>query len=354
VLSIILGGIVMLAAGTVVVLPKLLLSYATKNIPKVNALPDPPPSIDGPINILMLGMDQRGTATDDSSRADTIIIAHIPASHDALYLVSIPRDTEVAIPPDPEAGYAGEDAQKINAAFAIGAGDDLSPDGRGRGGALTAQTIDQLVPGGLKFNAMAIINFDGFLGILNVLGGVDMYVDEDTYSIHYYEDGSKPAKGDIPVGEGKFYKKGQHHFAPWEALDYARQRESLPDSDYGRQRHQQQLMKAIMGQLASKGTLTDVGKLLDLQKAAGDLLTLDLGPVGIDEWVFTLRGLNPNNMVMIKTNAGQFNKIDINGHRVSGSNQALTQDSMDMLAAVSKDTLADFLAQHPDFVAQDK
>ena len=33
--------------------------------------------------------------------------------------------------------------------------------------------------------------------------------------------------------------------AGWEALDYARQRYGLKNGDYDRQRHQQQLIKAI-------------------------------------------------------------------------------------------------------------
>ena len=52
-------------------------------------------------------------------------------------------------------------------------------------------TISQLVPGGLDFNAVAILNYDGFLSILKVLGGVDMCVDEEVWSIHYDRNGKK-------------------------------------------------------------------------------------------------------------------------------------------------------------------
>ena len=39
------------------------------------------------------------------SRSDSIIIAHIPAAHDRVYLISIPRDTNATIPAVPKTGY---------------------------------------------------------------------------------------------------------------------------------------------------------------------------------------------------------------------------------------------------------
>lgn len=363
-LCVIVGAVVMVASGAIVAGPRLLLSFATKDIPKVDALPEPPPSIDGPINILLLGMDARpedGGA--NGARADTIIIAHIPAAHDRVYMVSLPRDLEVEIPPFPPTNYPGQPAQKINAAFFFGAKEtggnasvwdrraDLSAEGRGRGGTLTALTIDRLVPGGLKFNAMAIINFDGFLKILEAIGGVHMCVDEPVYSIHYYEDGTRPARGDLVgerYGQGKYYRKGCYDMQAWEALDFARQRYGLEGSDYARQRHQQQLIKAMIDKMMSRGVLTDPGKLLQIQRAAGDLLTVDLGPVGMDTWLFTLGHLRPSDIVMIKTNGGKLYNVGV----VEEGNQSLTEESKQLLAALSTDTVGDFVAAHPDWVAE--
>jgi anionic cell wall polymer biosynthesis LytR-Cps2A-Psr (LCP) family protein len=36
-----------------------------------------------------------------ASESDTIVIVHVPAGHDRAYLVSIPRDSPVEIPPFP-------------------------------------------------------------------------------------------------------------------------------------------------------------------------------------------------------------------------------------------------------------
>jgi anionic cell wall polymer biosynthesis LytR-Cps2A-Psr (LCP) family protein len=350
-LCIVLGSVVMVASGLVVVGPKIVAAWAFKDVEQVPILPDPPKTIDGAINVLLLGMDERtGPEAEGAIRADSIIIVHIPATHDRAFLVSLPRDAEVAIPPFPATNFAGMSSAKINAAFAMGATKngvpDSSPEGRGRGAALTAMTIEQLVPGGIDFNAVAILNYDGFLSILKVLGGVEMCVDEEVWSIHYDRNGNKSRFGDLPDGVGKYYPVGCYPMKDWEALDFARQRH-LSDGDYGRQRHQQQLIKAIVKKMMSGGVLSDPGKLLDLQKAAGDLLTLDLGQVPMEEWFYTLRSLRPDDLVMIKTNGGKFASA-------GNGNEKLTEDSLSLLQAVAQGTVMDFLVQHPDWVAAEK
>ena len=42
-----------------------------------------------------------------------------------------------------------------------------------------------------------------------------------------------------------WHEKGCKDMEGWEALDYARQRYGLTNGDYDRQRHQQQLIKAM-------------------------------------------------------------------------------------------------------------
>jgi LCP family protein required for cell wall assembly len=349
-LCLIFGSLVMVFSGAAVVLPKVIANWAAGDIPKEKLLPPEliGENIDGPINLLLLGMDQRDGSTDPI-RTDTIIIVHIPATHDQIYMVSIPRDTEVAIPDFPESNFTGF-RTKINAAFAFANLKNGAPDpstaGRQRGVKLTAMTINNLVPGGLRFNGVAIINFDGFKDILKVLGGVDICIDVETTSIHFDNKNVYHTQEITNVSQRKTYHPGCQHLADWEALDFARQRH-FDNGDYTRQRHQQQLLMAIFKGLASKGTMTDIGKLTQLQKAAGDLLTLDLGGQSVENWVFTLKSLRPNNLVMIKTNGGKTDSLP-NG------NERLTADSMQLLKAVHDDRIFDFLSTHPDWVATDK
>ncbi len=73
--------------------------------------------IDGAVNMLLVGIDAR--EGDEDYRADTIIILHIPETHDQAYLISIPRDWMVEIPPNEEFEFPGA-TEKINAAFYYG------------------------------------------------------------------------------------------------------------------------------------------------------------------------------------------------------------------------------------------
>jgi LCP family protein required for cell wall assembly len=349
-ICLVIGSLIMLASGIIVVLPKLVAGWATQSISKDQFIPPElvGENIDGVINLLMLGMDQRTSNDTEPVRADTIIIAHIPASHDRVYLISLPRDAEVDIPDLPETGFRGW-RTKINAAFAAGARKDgkpdVSPEGRQRGAWLTMMTINQLVPGGLKFNGAAIINFDGFKGVLNAIDGVDMCVDVETRSIHYDKNNVHRTMID-DVDQRKVYPKGCYHMDPVSALDYARQRH-VENADYTRQRHQQQLLLAMFRKILSKGTLTDLGKITELQRAAGGLLTLDLGRNAVEDWAFTLKGLRANDVVMIKTNGGRPNTL-------ANGNERLSNDTMNLLKAVHDDTIPQFLSAHPDWVSAEK
>jgi anionic cell wall polymer biosynthesis LytR-Cps2A-Psr (LCP) family protein len=216
--------------------------------------------------------------------------------------------------------------------------------------------------GGLKFNGWATINFDGFDKVVQALGSVYMCFDEDVYSIHYWAD-STPAVPHQADGSlynyasstgdytrGYHYVKGQcRNLQPWEALDYSRQRYSMPDGDYGRQRHQQQLIKAIMNKTLSTDTLTNFKTIQNLQAAVGNLLNLDLGGNAIEDWVYTLKNLRSSDMVMIQTNADKFSPVQCG----SETCEAVTPTMIDLLHSVQKDDVFDFLAQHPDWIAKD-
>jgi LCP family protein required for cell wall assembly len=347
----IVGALVMVGSGTMVILPSMLVNAAAKGITTDLGIPDElrGANIDGAINILLLGMDERAGNSTDPIRTDSMIIAHVSADHKQAYMISLPRDTEVAIPDFPETNFKGY-RTKINAAFAFGnlknGKPDPSPEGRKRGVKLTLQTINNLVPGGLKFNAVAVINFVGFRDVLDVIGAVQMCVDERTTSVQFDKAGKYHSMIEN-VSQRKVYEKGCYEMAGYEALDFARQRYGVTGGDYGRQKHQQQLLTAIFKKLTSSGVLTNPSKLLELQKVAGNLLTVDMGKTEVADWLFTLKGLTANNVTMIKTNGGVPNTNAAN-------NEVLTPDSMNLLKAVHDDTLYDFAAKHPTWLASTK
>jgi len=265
-------------------------------------------------------------------------------------MVSLPRDTEVAIPDFPEANFKGW-RTKLNAAYAFGnlknGKPDPSPEGRARGVKLLAQTLNNLVPGGLRFNGVAIINFDGFKYLLDVIGGVYLCVDERTTSV-MYDKNNQYHTFITDMNKRKVYEAGCRDMPGWEALDYSRQRYNVTGGDYGRQKHQQQLLMAIFKKLMSKGVLTDPSKILELQKAAGGLLTVDLGKTQVIDWIFTLKGIRSEDITMIKTNGGIPNAIP------GTTNEQLSSDSMTLLKAIHDDTIYDFVVKHPTWIATEK
>ncbi len=271
-------------------------------------------SVQGPLNYLLLGSDQRPGDTTDGERSDTIILVHVPASLDGAYLISIPRDLLVDIPPDPATDFTGS-SEKINAAFDHGGG--------GTGGfQLMSRTLTQLT--GVRFDGAAIIDFTGFQRVLSLLGGVDMCVDERTVSIH----------------TGAVYQPGCQHLRPWQALDYVRQREDLPNGDYDRQRHQQQLLKALLTEAGRQGLTSNPVKLDQLIRAVGSSLTVDTNGVPISALVYSLHGIGSDNLVGIR--------LPSYPALQDGISYVFPQpEAASLYKAIAGDTLAAWLAANP-------
>ncbi|HEV7964238.1 MAG TPA: LCP family protein, partial [Actinoplanes sp.] len=308
-------------------------------------------SIDGAVNVLLVGLDERPGESADGIRSDSIIIVHLPARHDRAYLVSVPRDALATIPAYPRTGYPGG-RDKVNAAFQYGF---QNGGGRSGGFELLAMTVKQLT--GISFNGAAIVNFAGFQALVEALGGVDLCVDERVVSVHIgtdangrfhapYEitdDGPVPVPGVRP----QVYQPGCQHMTAWQALDYVRQRELIPDGDYGRQRHQLQFLQAVLKRTTGSGVLSNPVRLDAVLRAAGPALTFDRGGVPVRSWLFTLKDVRANRTVLIKTNGGAFNTTDVDGQ----SMEVLSDLSLTLFQHVRRDKVGAFAAAHPEWVA---
>jgi anionic cell wall polymer biosynthesis LytR-Cps2A-Psr (LCP) family protein len=363
-----LGALLALAGGGSVMAIQATVGAATKSVAQQRLIGSAASTvkhatITGAKNILLVGIDARKDALPTAgTRSDSIILLHIASDHDSGYMISLPRDSYVPIPAydNGKQSYAGG-KNKINSAFFFGSRGLTGPDALSHGFELLSLTIKQLT--GITPDAGAIIDFEGFRNVVNVLGKVCMYVDEDTTSIHIGKDNTtgkfaKPyvinkdgtLKSKIKGVTPNFYAKGNHCFTPTEALDFVRQRDLLAnkDFDYGRQRHQQQFFKAIINQAVKDG-LSSPTKLPGLIKAIGSTMTVDTGGISLEDWVFAMKGINPNDLVTIKTNEGKFNPRSIPG---IGEVEILNSDSLDLLKAAKDDTVAEFAATHPTWVSK--
>ncbi|WP_372338808.1 LCP family protein [Actinoplanes sp. RD1] len=305
--------------------------------------------IKGPLNLLLVGIDPR--SDDQPPLSDSIIIVHVTKSMEDAQLFSIPRDLLVDIPPFEKTGFRGG-RSKINAAMSLGSSVGNGKHDVTQGFELLAKTVSQLT--GIKeFDAGAIINFNGFKKIVEAMGGVTMTIDQVVKSEHLQPSGKpRPRRPECAdnscehpyIGPQKTYKKGTYHLEAWEALDYVRQRYGLPNSDYDRQRHQQQFIRAIAEQALSKGVVSNPVKLDSILRAAGDAVIFDGAGHDIVDWALALHTLDPAAMATIKLPGGSvFNGDDYLG-------EGLADSADDFFEAVQKDTVTTFLLDHPEFL----
>lgn len=161
-----------------------------------------------PVTILILGRDTRDTE-NDAGRADIIMLIYLNPKENTGSLLSIPRDTLVEIP-----GY-GED--KINAAYAYG------------GEELMIKTISSFL--GAEINHYVTLDFEGFVDLIDALGGVDITIDRPI----------------VDPKSGANFSAGNHHLTGEQALSYTRSR-STELGDIGRIQRQQQLFKELLKQ----------------------------------------------------------------------------------------------------------
>jgi LCP family protein required for cell wall assembly len=343
------GALLMVLSGGVIVGGKAIIAQLTGDVEEAPLLGEAGVSnakaLTGPLNILMVGVDERPSNTTDLVRADSILILHIPATHDRAYIASIPRDSYVNIPAYAKTKWKGGN-DKINSAFAYGW---QNGGGRQGGFELLSLTISRL--SGLKFNAGAIVDFKGFEKVVDALGGVDMCVDstKPVKSEHWGFDRNgkylSPQQGGKPM---TYYPGECRQFGGWEALDYVRQRKSLEDGDYGRQRHQQQFVKALAKRAKDRDLQKNPLKVLELVKSIGSALTVDLNGASFESWLYTVKGVSENDVVMLKSNAGKFNPIRCGSEECEG----LSEDTQAMLKSLKSDEIDEFIGQHPDFVSK--
>jgi len=183
---------------------------------------DPAYSSPDILNILLLGVDQRGI---EPSRSDTIILACLNLKDKQVTLLSIPRDTRVEIP-------GKNSMQKINYSHTVG------------GAELTVKTVEKFLQ--VPVHYYIETNFKGFERCIDILGGVTLNVEQKMY---------------LP-DEDINLKPGLQKLNGHDALAYVRWR-SDGQGDIGRIGRQQKFFKALNEQAMRLSTIWKLPELLD-------------------------------------------------------------------------------------------
>jgi LCP family protein required for cell wall assembly len=157
----------------------------------------------GPFFILLVGNDDRPGV--GGARGDALHLVGVnPAKHRAS-MIDIPRDT----------CWQGD---KINV-------------GNTRGARGQAQAVGGLT--GVNIAYVVDVNFAGFMGLIDGIGGLDVYVPtpmHDTYS-------------------GAYFSPGVHHMSGTQALSFSRDRHDFPQSDIIRTNNQGRLILDALRQV---------------------------------------------------------------------------------------------------------
>ncbi|MBG6213257.1 MAG: LCP family protein [Cryobacterium sp.] len=196
-------------------------------------------------NILVLGSDTRGahnTSINDltGQRSDVIMIVHIPANHEGVWVMSIMRDSWLEIP--------GHGQAKINAALSWG------------GVPLAVQTVESLIK--TRIDHVAVVDFEGFQAITDALGGVEI---------------DNPVAFASSKITGHSFAVGKQIVTGAEALAYSRERYAFADGDFTRVRNQQRFLKAMLSTVMSSRTVTNPATLVHLIEAVTPWLAVDDG-----------------------------------------------------------------------------
>ncbi|MDD4722947.1 MAG: LCP family protein, partial [Acidaminococcaceae bacterium] len=176
-------------------------------------------------NIVVMGVDKR---EGDVGRSDTLFVVMFDAKNNHASLLSIPRDTMVKIPQN---GW-----DKINHAYAYG------------GHKMTSQTVEEFL--GIRINNYVIIDFKGFVRIIDAIGGIDIDVEKNMHYTDPYDDDGLVIN----------LNKGWQHLDGKKAIEYVRYRDE--EGDIGRIKRQQKFIASVYHKITSPKILLKVPGLI--------------------------------------------------------------------------------------------
>lgn len=223
-------------------------------------------------NILLLGLDRRPEETTFVSRTDTMILASVDARRGYVGMLSIPRDLYVTLPD----GGQG----RINTAHFFAEAAEA-----GTGPAAAMETVRANF--GVDVHAYVRVDFDGFVRIVDSVGGIDLDAPHPLVDYEY-----PTADYGVTVVE---FPAGPQHLDGERALIYARIRHG--SSDLQRAERQQLVLRALLLRVLEPSAWPRLPALAAALRSAAstDLTPLDLvrlapsllraGQAGLDQRV---------------------------------------------------------------------
>lgn len=257
-------------------------------------------SVDGVVNVLLVGQDTRNP--EQRARSDSMIVLSVNKNTNQLTMVSLMRDLYVKIP-----GYSDN---KLNAAYAFG------------GFELLDETIATNFGIAIDYNVE--INFNGFKDIIDTVDGIDVELNEA--EAEYMN--SAEFVDDMGVKLDRQFSAGANHLNGQEALCYARIRH-VGNSDWERTDRQRKVIQTVYSQVREENWT----KLLDIYSSVADDLTTDM---------------NNTQIVSIAFSAYSMGLESINSYRVPADHMYTNEriNRMDILVPKDWDTTRSLVKEY--------
>ncbi|RVU28479.1 LytR family transcriptional regulator [Streptomyces antnestii] len=234
-------------------------------------------------NILVLGSDSRAGANADlgtgkvaGARSDTALVMHIPEGRTRATAVSIPRDTLVTRPECTKSdGSTLPSAKRVmfNSVYSLA------------GPACVVKTVEQM--SGVRMDHFMEIDFAGFKGLVDAIGGVTVTVDKPIHD----------------TSSGLDLSAGTHKLDGTQSLAFVRTRHGIGDgSDLGRIGLQQQFMIALLSEIKKQDLLGSPTKSFKIADKLTESLTTDSQLASLTKlakFARSMNGVDPSTMETI-------------------------------------------------------
>jgi LCP family protein required for cell wall assembly len=231
-------------------------------------------------NLLVLGSDSRsganaalGTGKVSGARSDTALVIHVPEGRSKAVAVSIPRDTLVTRPECTAKDGSTLPSKKrvmFNSVYSLA------------GPACVVKTVEQM--SGVRMDHFVEIDFAGFKGLVDAIGGVTVTVDQDIHD----------------KSSGLDLTAGTHKLDGTQSLQFVRTRHGIGDgSDLGRIGLQQQFLIALLSEIKQQDLLGSPTKAYKIADRLTQSLTTDSGLASLTklaEFGRSMNGVDPATM----------------------------------------------------------
>lgn len=225
-----------------------------------------------PMAFMITGVDSR-SGSDGSMNTDTMMLVALNPRTSSATVISIPRDLEV------KPGMLS--AHKINYFYPYFYN-------RGRETAIPNAKAFYAELFGVELDYMAVIDFNGFVQVVDELGGLTLDVDMDMRYV------------DNEDGTNINLKKGVQKLDGKNALDFVRYRKSnggtAESSDLARNQRQQQVIKQLLDKFASFHGLANLGDVLEI---IGNNVKTDVPASEMRSWLLSFNKLKPEQVDFI-------------------------------------------------------